>query len=79
MLPNGNLVVRGEKILSLNQGHEYVRIAGIVRPADIRPDNTVLSKQVADAQITYRGSGSVNDTNVIGWLARFFIGALFPF
>lgn len=79
VLPNGYLVVRGEKVLSLNQGHEYVRISGIVRPGDVGPNNTVLSTQVADANITYSGSGPVADTNKIGWLARFFFSALFPF
>ncbi|WP_126453750.1 flagellar basal body L-ring protein FlgH [Sulfuriflexus mobilis] len=79
VLPNGYLVVRGEKVTSLNQGHEYVRLSGIVRPTDIRPDNTVLSTQIADAQIAYTGSGAVAETNTIGWLARFFISALFPF
>jgi flagellar L-ring protein precursor FlgH len=79
VLPNGYLVIRGEKVTSLNQGHEYVRLSGIVRPVDIRPDNTVPSTQVADAQITYTGSGAVADSNKIGWLARFFVSALFPF
>lgn len=79
VLPNGYMVIRGEKVTSLNQGHEYVRISGIVRPTDIRPDNTVPSTQIADAQITYTGSGSTADTNKIGWLARFFISSLFPF
>jgi len=79
VLPNGYMVVRGEKVTSLNQGHEYVRISGIVRPTDIRPDNTVPSTQIADAQITYTGSGATADTNKIGWLARFFISSLFPF
>lgn len=79
VLPNGYLAVRGEKVTSLNQGHEYVRLSGIVRPIDIRPDNTVPSTLVADAQITYTGSGAVADTNKIGWLARFFISSLFPF
>ena len=79
VLPNGYLFVRGEKILSLNQGHEYIRLSGIVRPADISASNTVLSTQVADVQITYSGSGAVADTNKIGWLARFFISALLPF
>jgi flagellar L-ring protein precursor FlgH len=79
VLPNGNLIIRGEKVLQLNQGHEYVRLSGIVRKADIRPDNTVLSTQVADAQIAYSGTGAVQDTNVVGWLARFFVSALMPF
>lgn len=79
VLGNGNLVVRGEKWLKLNQGEEYVQISGIVRPADIRPDNTVLSTQVADARIAYTGKGAINDANVMGWLARFFASAIFPF
>lgn len=79
VLPNGNLIIRGEKVIQLNQGHEYVRLSGIVRKADIRPDNTVLSTQIADAQIAYSGTGAVHDTNVVGWLARFFISALMPF
>jgi flagellar L-ring protein precursor FlgH len=79
VLPNGNLMVRGEKWLKLNQGEEYVQISGIVRPADIRPDNTVLSTQVADARIAYTGKGAINDANVMGWLARFFASAIFPF
>lgn len=79
VLPNGYLVVRGEKVTSLNQGHEYVRISGIIRPRDIRIDNSIDSTKVADAQISYTGSGATADTNKIGWLARFFISALFPF
>lgn len=79
VLPNGNMIVRGEKRMTLNQGNEYVRISGIVRPTDVLADNTVLSTQIADATITYTGEGAVNDTNVIGWLARFFVGAIMPF
>ena len=79
VLANGNLVIRGEKWLKLNQGEEYVQISGIVRPADIAPNNTVLSTQVADARIAYTGKGAINDANVMGWLARFFASALFPF
>jgi flagellar L-ring protein precursor FlgH len=79
VLANGNLVVRGEKILSLNQGHEFVRVAGIVRPVDIAPDNSVLSTQVADAQISYGGEGVLEESNTKGWLARFFDSGWFPF
>lgn len=73
VLPNGNLVVRGEKWLTLNQGEEYVQIAGIVRPADISPDNSVPSFKVADARITYSGNGVIPDANRPGFLARFFM------
>jgi len=73
VLPNGNLVVRGEKWLTLNQGEEYVQIAGIVRPADISPDNSIPSFKVADARITYSGNGVIPDANRPGLLARFFM------
>ncbi|HHH47042.1 MAG TPA: flagellar basal body L-ring protein FlgH [Thiotrichales bacterium] len=79
VLPNGNLVVQGEKWLTINTGEEYIRISGIVRPADIRPDNTVLSTQVADARIAYSGKGEFADSNRMGWLARFFYSTLWPF
>jgi flagellar L-ring protein precursor FlgH len=78
-LPNGNLVVRGEKLLTLNQGSERVQVSGVIRPADVSPDNTVLSTQVADAQIVYTGEGALADANAPGWLARFFQSAWWPF
>lgn len=79
VLPNGNLVVQGEKWIAINQGDEYVRLRGIVRPVDIRSDNTLISTQVADAQITYRGKGAVADANAAGWMSRFFLSPLWPF
>ena len=79
VLPNGNLVVRGEKWLTLNQGEEYIQISGIVRPQDVSSFNTVLSTQVADARITYSGKGLLADANRQGWLARFFNSPLWPF
>lgn len=79
VLPNGNLVVQGEKSLQLNQGEEYVRIAGLVRPADIATDNTVGSDKIADARISYSGKGAVHSSNRMGWLARFFNSGLAPF
>ena len=79
VLANGNLVVRGEKWLTLNQGEEYIRISGIVRPADISPDNSVPSLRLADARITYSGKGQIANTNRPGWLHRFFNSAAWPF
>jgi flagellar L-ring protein precursor FlgH len=79
VLPNDNLMVRGQKVMRLNQGDEYVRIQGIVRPVDISPDNTVLSTNVADVQIAYGGTGAVADSNTMGWLGRFFLSVLWPF
>ena len=79
VLSNGNLVVRGEKRIGINQGNEYVRIAGIVRPEDIDPLNIVSSNKVGDATFQYVGEGQVADAAVMGWLSRFFISALWPF
>lgn len=72
VLPNNNLVIRGEKWLTLNQGSEFIRLSGIVRPQDIDNTNTVLSTKIANAKIVYSGTGELNDANKMGWLARFF-------
>lgn len=79
VLPNGNLVVRGEKWLTLNQGEEFIQIAGIVRPQDISTANTIVSTQLADARITYSGKGALAESNQMGWLARFFNHPIWPF
>ncbi len=72
VLPNGVLRIQGEKWLKLNQGDEYIRITGLVRPQDIGTDNTILSSKVADARIAYGGTGEFDDVNRQGWLTRFF-------
>ena len=72
VLPNGALVVRGEKVLNLNRGDEHIRISGIVRPADIDFANRVLSSRVADARITYSGTGEIARASRQGWLNKFF-------
>ena len=79
VLTNSNLAIRGEKRLGINQGNEYIRIAGIVRPEDIDPLNIVLSTKVSDATFQYVGEGQIADATVMGWLSRFFISALWPF
>lgn len=79
ILPNGNLVVRGEKIIGLNQGSEFIRLSGLVRPQDINSANTVMSHKVANARIYYGGGGVVAESNSRGWLTRFFDSPLFPF
>ncbi|MBF0219652.1 MAG: flagellar basal body L-ring protein FlgH [Gammaproteobacteria bacterium] len=79
VLSNGNLVIRGEKLLTLNQGDEFVRISGIVRPADISPDNSVDSTKIANAEIIYGGDGAVASANEMGWAARFFNSGWWPF
>lgn len=79
VLANGNMVIRGEKVITINQGNEYIRLSGIVSPRDIEADNSVSSVRIADAQIAYTGDGPTNDANVMGWLSRFFASALMPF
>ena len=79
VLSNGNLVVRGEKRLTINQGDEYIRFSGIVRPSDVGSDNTVLSTSVADAKISYTGKGMIDDSNSSGWLASIFNSKWWPF
>jgi flagellar L-ring protein precursor FlgH len=79
VLPNGYLRVRGEKRIGMNSGNEYVRLSGIVRPADIDNTNSIASTRVADATLEYKGDGQVADASVMGWMAKFFISSLMPF
>ena len=79
VLPGGNLYIQGEKWIQINQGNEYIRLRGIVRPVDITPDNTILSTLVADARISYGGTGPTADVNRVGWLSRFFLSPVWPF
>ena len=77
-LPNGYLVIKGEKLLTLNEGSEVVRIDGIVRPTDIDSNNRIESTKIANARITYKGTGVVSDSSKAGWLAKFFMHAIWP-
>src|SRR6201990_2897304 len=79
VLPNGNLYIRGEKWIGINQGSENVRLAGVVRPIDIAPDNSVPSLKVGAANISYGGKGALADANNQGWLSRFFNSPWPPF
>ena len=75
---NGNMEVAGQKRLTLNNGNEYVRARGIVRPEDISAGNIVSSAKLADAEITYTGAGDVADTGRMGWASKLIMMAL-PF
>jgi flagellar L-ring protein precursor FlgH len=70
--PNGTMLVKGEKALTLNRGDEYIQISGLVRQADIGADNRILSTRVADAKIIYTGKGEIARASRQGWLQRFF-------
>ena len=78
IFPNGTMLVRGEKLLTLNRGDENISITGMIRQADIAPDNSVLSTRVADARITYSGKGEIARSSRQGWLNHFF-AILSPF
>lgn len=78
VLPNGVLRVRGEKWVSLSQGDEFVRLTGLVRAEDIAPDNTISSTRVADARISYGGTGDLDQANRMGWLSRLFNSEWWP-
>jgi flagellar L-ring protein precursor FlgH len=79
VLPNGNLVIRGEKWIGINQGSEYVRVSGVIRPIDLAPDNSIPSLKVGAARISYGGKGALADANAQGWLSRFFNSPWTPF
>ena len=78
VLPNGNLLLRGEKWIMLNNGNEYIRITGMVRPEDVTSENSVSSQKVANARINYGGTGDLANTQEQGWLTSFFNGPWWP-
>lgn len=78
-LGNGHLRVAGEKRVRLNQGDELVQVQGIVRVADIGPDNRIGSDRIGEARIVYGGNGTLARSNAMGWLGRFFNSAAFPY
>lgn len=78
VLPNDNVVIRGEKWLTLNHGDEYIRLTGIIRLSDISPENEIVSTKIANARIQYSGTGSFARSQEKGWLAKFFSSPLWP-
>jgi flagellar L-ring protein precursor FlgH len=77
-LTNGNLIIRGEKMITLNDGNEYIQISGMIRSEDVQPDNTVLSKRIANAEISYSGDGDYVDATKAGWGTKLFY-KIWPF
>jgi flagellar L-ring protein precursor FlgH len=70
VLPNGNLVVEGAKIIRAGQESQYAYMRGIVRPIDIASDNTVPSTKIADAQVEFIPEGELTEAQKKGWLVR---------
>ncbi len=79
VLPNRNLVVKGKKLVTLNQSEEMIQFSGIVRPLDIKPDNTIASSRVANVYVAYAGDGALDSANSMGPLARFFQSGVWPY
>ena len=78
VLSNGNLEIRGEKWLMLNNGEEFVRIKGVIRSEDVKSDNSISSMRVANSRIQYGGTGDFANTQKQGWLSAFFNGPYWP-
>jgi flagellar L-ring protein precursor FlgH len=70
VLPNGNLVVEGAKIIRTNNEDQYAYMRGVVRPVDINADNTIPSTKIADAQVEFIPSGQLTEAQKKGWLLR---------
>ena len=79
VLPNGALEISGEKRIKLNQGDEYIKLQGLVRPEDIDVANRISSQRIADAIISYSGTGSMAQASKAGWFTNLFNNYLNPF
>jgi flagellar L-ring protein precursor FlgH len=78
VLPNGNLMVSGEKQIAINQQTEFIRLSGVVNPINITAANAVNSTQLADAHIESKSKQGMDTAQVVSMLSRFFV-ALMPF
>lgn len=76
VLPNGNLLIGGEKRVSISGQINNLRLTGVVNPRDIAAGNVISSTKVADARIEQAGEGTIAETGVMGWMARFFHSVL---
>jgi flagellar L-ring protein precursor FlgH len=73
VLPNGHLIISGEKQIGVNHNADVLRFSGQVDPRSIQPGNQVASGQLANVRVEQRGRGQVGDAQQIGWLSRFFL------
>jgi len=78
VLPNGHLVIVGEKQIGVNQNVDVLRFSGQVDPKSIQPGNSVASAQIANVRVEHKGRGAQADAQGIGWVGRFFLNVL-PF
>ncbi|MEI8156635.1 MAG: flagellar basal body L-ring protein FlgH [Burkholderiales bacterium] len=73
VLPNGHLVVAGEKQIGVNQNVDVLRFSGTVDPRLVQPGSIVSSTQVANVRVESRGRGAQGEAQTVGWLSRFFL------
>jgi len=71
VLQNGNLVIKGSRKIAINGEEQTIKIKGIVRTSDINADNSVLSYNISEAEISFEGDGMINDSQHPGWLTKF--------
>lgn len=76
VLPNGHLLIAGEKQIGVNSNVDVLRFSGQVDPRAIQPGNSVASTQIANVRLEQRGRGAQADAQMVGWLARIFLSVL---
>jgi flagellar L-ring protein precursor FlgH len=76
VLPNGHLLIAGEKQIGVNSNVDVLRFSGQVDPLLILPGNSIPSAQIANVRVEHRGRGQQADAQTIGWLSRFFLNIL---
>jgi flagellar L-ring protein FlgH len=72
VLPNGNLFIRGSRVITINGEEQTIKISGIIRTSDIQPDNSVYSYNISDANISFQGNGIVSRVQEPGWITKVF-------
>jgi flagellar L-ring protein precursor FlgH len=70
VMPNGNLLIEGNREVRVNAENQMITLTGMVRPRDISADNVIQSTYIADARIAYSGTGVLNDRQRPGWFTR---------
>jgi flagellar L-ring protein precursor FlgH len=76
VLPNGHLIVAGEKQIGVNHNVDVLRFSGQVDPRAIQPGNSVQSVQIANVRLEQRGRGAQSEAQAVGWLGRIFLSVL---
>ena len=72
VLPNGNLVIEGARMVTFSGETQYIVLHGIVRPDDIASGNTISSTNIADARVEFYNQGSLTDMQNRGWLSKLY-------